>query len=64
MPPETRKLITFATYSNMLFGGMKRGMILVYIETLIMTNNDEGIEKLANTLVFRSSGGIFLQLNL
>ena len=28
----------------MLFGGMKQGMIPVYIETLIMTNDDEGFE--------------------
>ena len=43
---------------------MKQGMIPVYIETLIMTNDDEGFEQLANKINFRVSGGIFLQLNL
>ena len=45
----------------LLFGGMKQGMILLYIETLIMTNDDEGIEQSANIINFRVSGGIFLQ---
>ena len=48
----------------LLFGGMKQGMIPVYIETLIMTNDDEGFEQLANIINFRVSGGIFLQWNL
>ena len=43
---------------------MKQGMIPVYIETLIMTNDDEGFEQLANIINFRVSGGIFLQWNL
>ena len=38
---------------------MKQGMILVYIETLIMTNDDEGFEQLANIINFRVSGGIY-----
>ena len=48
----------------LLFGGMKQGMIPVYIETLIMTNDDEGFEQLANIINFRVSGGIFPQWNL
>ena len=36
-------------------------MIPVYIETLIMTNGDEGFEQLANIINFRVSDGIFLQ---
>ena len=44
-----------------LFGGMKQGMIPIYIETLIMTNGDGGFEQLANIINFRLSGGIFLQ---
>ena len=43
---------------------MKQGMIQVYTETLILTNDDEGFEKLANVINFRVSGGIFLQWNL
>ena len=39
-------------------------MIPVYIETLIMTNGDEGFEQLANIINFRVSDGIFLQWNL
>ena len=48
----------------MLFGGIKQGMIPVFIETLIMTNGDEGYEQLANITSFRVSDGIFLQWNL
>ena len=40
---------------------MKQGMIPVYTETLIFTNDDEGFELLANVINFRVSGGIFLQ---
>ena len=36
----------------MLFGGINQGMIPVYIETLIMTNGDEGYEQLANITNF------------
>ena len=39
-------------------------MIPVYIETLIMTNDDEGFEQLANIINFRVSVGIFLQWDL
>ena len=48
----------------LLFGGIKQGMIPVYIEALMMTNDDEGFEQLANIINFRVSGGIFLQWNL
>ena len=43
---------------------MKQGMIPVYIEILIMTNDDERFEQSANIINFRVSGGIFLQWNL
>ena len=43
-----------------MFGGMKQGMIPVYIETLIMTNDDEGFEQLAHIINFRVSGGYFV----
>ena len=36
-------------------------MIPVYIETLIMTNDDEGFEQLRNIINFRVSGCICLQ---
>ena len=47
--------------NTLLFGGMKQGMIPVYIETLIMTNDDEGFEQLANIINFLVSDGIFFQ---
>ena len=47
--------------SGLSFGGMKQGMIPVYTETLILKNDDEGFEQLANLINFRVSGGIFLQ---
>ena len=46
--------------TQLLFGGIKQGMIPVYIETLIMTNGDEGFEQLANIINFRVSDGIVL----
>ena len=47
--------------SLLSFGGMKKGMIPVYTDTLIMTNDDEGFKQLANIINFRVSGGTFLQ---
>ena len=48
----------------LLFGGIKQGIVPVYIETLIMTNGDEGFEQLANIINFHVSDGLFLQWNL
>ena len=45
--------------TRLLFGGMKQGMIPVYIETLIMTNDDEGFEQLANNQFSCSFNGIY-----
>ena len=45
-------------YMIVVFGGMKQGMIPVYIETLMMTNDDEGFEQLANIINFLVTGGI------